>query len=446
MANAVVASWTACVRELQQMLDTADAAEADVSKLFQRADKLGDQLSLPHAAWKKLVHDVQVTHAGTDVTLSLCLGRKHRCQASRGVEHIREGLWKQVPPEISDVQPAHGHGKCTGRLSLAHTVALLPGWHTLGCKCALSPLCCCCCMQITAKLAALYVQVLRQPDPPEYALLLTYAVLTAWLVRAVAAIEASPGSRATAAVVQQLQDSQLLQHLGPAMDEGLESRGVSDTLQLYPAASELLLLPESVSCLAIVLVSVLLGLDTSSDDWLKAADTTATSSSSTPGVGSSTGRQAPGTGVPQPQQQQQQRPGNSGGSSSSSSSSSSSGMAAGVRLGSLTPLSCGLFPLLGITKETALQAARLAKAQGLTTLASLDVLVAAYRDVIVHQVSRRAAGRTVNMSTVWSFGCAHTCACQLEVLFVGASCLGSVRLHSCLPSIIVRQTTVPLAV
>ena len=401
-------------------------------------------------------------------------------------------------------------------------------------------------------------------------------MLTAWLVRAVAAIEASPGSRATAAVVQQLQDSQLLQHLGPAMDaaaarlttavaalaaataaasnsssssmavpstanghirqlsfkvmwadsscdillrtldpacalwrtglcgdiiglpaapaavrlmltvcqvqgklqqlrqhqllqphtditvkwskamrtvpvvmlafaEGLESRGVSDTLQLYPAASELLLLPESVSCLAIVLVSVLLGLDTSSDDWLKAAVTTATSSSSTPGVGSSTGRQAPGTGVPQPQQQQQQRrPGNSGGSSSSSSSSS--GMAAGVRLGSLTPLSCGLFPLLGITKETALQAARLAKAEGLTTLASLDVLVAAYRDVIVHQVSRRAADRTVNMLTVWSFGCAHTCACQLEVLFVGASCLGSVGLHSCLPFIIVRKTTVALAV
>ena len=139
MANAVVASWTACVRELQQMLDTADFAEADVSKLFQHADKLGDQLSLPHAAWKKLVHDVQVTHAGTDVTLSLCLGRKHRCQAVRGVEHIREGLWKQVPPEISDVQPAHGHGTCTGRLSLAHTVALLPGWHTLGCKCALFP-------------------------------------------------------------------------------------------------------------------------------------------------------------------------------------------------------------------------------------------------------------------------------------------------------------------
>lgn len=120
MANAVVASWTACVRELQQMLDTADFAEADVSKLFQRANKLGDQLSLPHAAWKKLVHDVQVTHAGTDVTLSLCLGRKHRCPAVRGVEHIREGLWKQVPPEISDVQPAHGHGTCTGRLSLAH--------------------------------------------------------------------------------------------------------------------------------------------------------------------------------------------------------------------------------------------------------------------------------------------------------------------------------------
>lgn len=84
MANAVVASWTACVRELQQMLDTADFAEADVSKLFQRANKLGDQLSLPHAAWKKLVHDVQVTHAGTDVTLSLCLWQKASVSSSQG--------------------------------------------------------------------------------------------------------------------------------------------------------------------------------------------------------------------------------------------------------------------------------------------------------------------------------------------------------------------------
>jgi hypothetical protein len=127
MANAVVASWTACVRELEQLLDTADAAEADVSKLFQRADKLGEQLSLPHAAWKKLVHDVQVTHASIDVTLSLCLGGKHRCQASRGAERTLEGLWKHVPPEISDVQPAHGARACTARMSLAYSMARWPG-------------------------------------------------------------------------------------------------------------------------------------------------------------------------------------------------------------------------------------------------------------------------------------------------------------------------------
>jgi hypothetical protein len=31
MANAVFASWTACIKELQQLLDTADAAERDIT-------------------------------------------------------------------------------------------------------------------------------------------------------------------------------------------------------------------------------------------------------------------------------------------------------------------------------------------------------------------------------------------------------------------------------
>jgi hypothetical protein len=63
MANAVVASWTACINELQQLIDdTADAAEADAIQLclLQRINKLKKQPSLPHAAWKRLVQDMQV--------------------------------------------------------------------------------------------------------------------------------------------------------------------------------------------------------------------------------------------------------------------------------------------------------------------------------------------------------------------------------------------------
>jgi hypothetical protein len=71
---------------------------------------------------------------------------------------------------------------------------------------------------VTAKLAALFTKVLQQPDAPKHALPVAYAVLNTWLVGAVATMQASPGSRAAAAVRQHLQESQLLQHLGPAMD------------------------------------------------------------------------------------------------------------------------------------------------------------------------------------------------------------------------------------
>jgi hypothetical protein len=58
MANAVVASWTACIKELQQL--TAGTAQAHPLNTACMLDKLHQQPLLPHAAWKKLVQDVQV--------------------------------------------------------------------------------------------------------------------------------------------------------------------------------------------------------------------------------------------------------------------------------------------------------------------------------------------------------------------------------------------------
>lgn len=59
MANAAVASWTACIKELQKLVvdpstshDTADLAVGKLDK-----DK---EIPLPNAAWKKLVRDVKV--------------------------------------------------------------------------------------------------------------------------------------------------------------------------------------------------------------------------------------------------------------------------------------------------------------------------------------------------------------------------------------------------
>src|SRR5690349_7715715 len=81
-------------------------------------------------------------------------------------------------------------------------------------------LCCClcCCMQVTGKLARLCVQALQQPLEKGVTLSIACGALNAWLEKAAAPMRASPGSRAAAAVRQQLQESGLLQHLGPGMD------------------------------------------------------------------------------------------------------------------------------------------------------------------------------------------------------------------------------------
>jgi hypothetical protein len=61
MANAAVASWTACVKELQQLMSSTPAAQSRFSvACTQRLQQLSQQPPLPHAAWKKLAQDVQV--------------------------------------------------------------------------------------------------------------------------------------------------------------------------------------------------------------------------------------------------------------------------------------------------------------------------------------------------------------------------------------------------
>jgi hypothetical protein len=73
-------------------------------------------------------------------------------------------------------------------------------------------------MQVTAKLAALYVQGLQQQQTQSPVLSATFQALHTWLVKANPLVINSPQSNAAAAVRQQLQESQLLQHLGTTMD------------------------------------------------------------------------------------------------------------------------------------------------------------------------------------------------------------------------------------
>lgn len=61
MANAAVASWTACIKELQKLVDNSTTAP-DAAQFTERMTQL-EQLScspLPPAAWKTLVDKLQV--------------------------------------------------------------------------------------------------------------------------------------------------------------------------------------------------------------------------------------------------------------------------------------------------------------------------------------------------------------------------------------------------
>jgi hypothetical protein len=72
MAKSVVAAWSACVKDLQQLVATASAstpaagaptntcASNEIISFKQSMNKLEEQPPLPHAAWKKLAQEVQV--------------------------------------------------------------------------------------------------------------------------------------------------------------------------------------------------------------------------------------------------------------------------------------------------------------------------------------------------------------------------------------------------
>jgi hypothetical protein len=135
---------------------------------------------------------------------------------------------------------------------------------------------------------------------------------------------------------------------------------------------------EFVSCVVVVLLAAALGLGTSSDDGAAGMPPLAASSS------------AP---VRRQQQQQQQQ----------EAEISSRGLSIGMRLDSLTPLSCSLFDVLGVTKETVLHLARLIPPTAITSTGSLPTLAAAYKSLLKHQVSRRgdlqSGGRSVAVQT-----------------------------------------------
>lgn len=147
--------------------------------------------------------------------------------------------------------------------------------------------------------------------------------------------------------------------------------GASLALRSLPGTGGLLLSPELLSCLALMLVVSALGLDTGSADGI--GRNLSTSSSS--GVRSSMHPQHPST-----REQQQQ-------DSGSSSGGRADGLRDVVQLDRLTPLSCSLFDMLGVSKETALQTAGLARSRGLTTLEVLTVVMSRYSNVLEHQVS-----------------------------------------------------------
>jgi hypothetical protein len=65
MSNAGVSSWKTLIKDLQQLLDAADpASRAAANKaIYARLNDSAVSQQLPHAAWKKLVKDVQVSWA-----------------------------------------------------------------------------------------------------------------------------------------------------------------------------------------------------------------------------------------------------------------------------------------------------------------------------------------------------------------------------------------------
>lgn len=155
------------------------------------------------------------------------------------------------------------------------------------------------------------------------------------------------------------------------------------TTQAHSGLDDLLLSPDLLPFLATMLLVTVLGLRTSTAGGASAAALPASSGSTRHEHGSSTGPKLQGS---------QGRQLHSAHASSSRDAgrgigSSSSGCSKGVQVESLTALSSSLFDILGVSKETALQAARLANSARLTVLPQLVVHVSIYRCVADLQVS-----------------------------------------------------------
>jgi hypothetical protein len=172
------------------------------------------------------------------------------------------------------------------------------------------------------------------------------------------------------------------------------------TLQFMPGARELLSCPELVPCLAITVLVAVLGFDTgvpgSASDGAVARGEGASSSDTdgTSGAGSSSGVQA-STRQCALQQQTTFAASCSAGvpphyaSSSGAGSISSGRLGNGVDLDSVTPLSCGLFGLLGVDQGLLLTAMEGAKT---TTHATWGVnnIIVIFNVAVAHQVSRNS--------------------------------------------------------
>lgn len=65
MSSAAVSTWKAVIKDLQQLLDASDPASraACINALNARLKSLNADQQLRHAAWKRLVQDVQVSWA-----------------------------------------------------------------------------------------------------------------------------------------------------------------------------------------------------------------------------------------------------------------------------------------------------------------------------------------------------------------------------------------------
>jgi hypothetical protein len=446
---------------------------------------------IPHAAWKKLVHEVQVTCAdlGCRSVSKTTADTKRMCACTSA-----------GPQRTPDHQEKLKHAKPGLKRHGCDAICLLilqsPAMSCFSCLTVLV----CCCLQVTKRLAALYAKAMQQADATSRLPLMACCALEMWLNSVKHLAQGSNVSSVAASVQRQLHDSNLMQHLeagmkvavaqltaavsavaaaaastrtsgstlvpnqarqvrtqqlamsvtvedsvigycscllncffrsgcmlGPAAGElvniqrilpaapaaarlilslfqthsqlqqlqpgggniselvkalrmtpevvGILSTAVvyaaPGTLQSDSTANELLQSPEFLSCLAVMVVVTVLGLDTS------CADGASTQTGPMPAHGSNKGMQSR-TGLQDNSAQQAEE----------TASSNCSGVINGMRLDSLTALSRSWFDIQGISVETILQTALLVKSDKSTSLTTARILVTCYRSVLEHQVGR----------------------------------------------------------